>query len=86
MRDASPPERLGHGADFCFQHVAGKALFKNKSHDHGARPGSGDGQIVDRSVHGQVADRTARKAQRMDDKTVGGECNGCVSCFDVSGI
>ena len=35
------------------------------------RPRAGDGQVVDRSVDGQLADRAAGKTQRLDDVAVG---------------
>ena len=37
------------------------------------RPRAGDGEVVDRAVDRELADRAAREAQRLDDVGVGGE-------------
>jgi len=45
-------------------------------HEAGGKPErhrAGDGQVVDRAVHRQIADRSARKEDRLDDVGVGRE-------------
>ena len=45
-------------------------------HERGGKPqrlGAGDGEVVDRAVHGQLADVAAREEERLDDERVGRE-------------
>ncbi len=45
-----------------------------------------DCEIVHGAVNGEFADRTARKAKWLDDKTVGGDRNFCAVEIDVRSI
>ncbi len=52
---------LGHGVDDGGKLRQRKAFFENETGAQKFRLRAGDGQIVDRSVHGQLADRSARE-------------------------
>ena len=52
---------------------AGESFLEDERGRDGERPSARDGEVVDRAVHGELADRTAREAQRVHDEGVGGE-------------
>ena len=63
--------RGGHGFDNRRQLRQRKALFEDKTRTQKLRHGSGDGQIVHRPVHRQLAYRAAGKKQGLHHKRVG---------------
>lgn len=60
----------GQGFQLGAEHAGGQAGFENQRHGDRHRPGAGHGQIVDRAVDGQFADRAAGKPQRLNDEAV----------------
>ena len=65
---------FGHVVDDCSQLRQREAFFKNKAGAQELRLCAGDGEIVDGSVHSQLADRPAGKKQRLHDERIGAEC------------
>jgi hypothetical protein len=65
--------RQCHGRDDPLQVLDRQALLEDESAGQVERPGTGDGEVVDRAVHGQVADVAAGEEQRVDHVRVGGE-------------
>ena len=52
----------------------GEALLEHHRERQRERPRACHGEVVDGAVHGQIADRAARKAERPDDEAVRREC------------
>ena len=59
--------------DLGLQLVRGEALLEDQRQAQRERPRARHGEVVDRAVDRQVADRAAREADRLDDERVGGE-------------
>jgi hypothetical protein len=70
-RNAGAARSLGHGFDFGPQCGRRKAGFEDKGRHQRFGTGAGDRQVVDRAVHGELANRTAGKTQRLDDEAIG---------------
>ena len=67
--------RIRHGADNGSKLRQREAFFEDEARAEKLWIGSGDGEIVDGAVHGERADRTARKKQRLHDKGIGAHGN-----------
>ena len=59
-------DRLHLGAEL----LRAEALLEHERQRDRERPGAGDGQVVHRPVDGELADRAAREADRLDDEAV----------------
>ena len=64
MRTPAAFGRLGHGANFGFQNSSGKARFEDERDHHRFGFGARNGEVIHRSVHGELADGAAGKASR----------------------
>ena len=70
------------GSRGCLGHVGGdlaklgdrEAFLDHERRRQPHRLGTGDSEVVDRAVHGEMADRSAGKSPRLHDERVGGEC------------
>ncbi len=63
----------GHGLNFGLQNFRRQTGFENERHHEDFRFRAGNCQVVHGAVYGQLADRAARKAERLDDEAVGGD-------------
>ena len=75
-----------HGAHFRFENVGRQSGFQHVTDDQRLRPRSRNRQVIHGSVHRQLADGTAGKAQRPDHETVGGHRDARAVDVDVSGV
>ena len=74
-RNAGLARRDRHRLDFALERTRREAGLEDERRHERHRFGSRDGQIVERSVHGEFSDRPARKAQRLDHEAVRGRSN-----------
>src|ERR1019366_1192017 len=65
--------RRAHGFDDAAQIVDGQALFEDERGGEVHGLGAAHGEVVDRAMHGEVADVAAWKEDGRDDEGVGGE-------------
>ena len=85
-RDSGVPRGFRHGANFGFEHRRGQSGFENIGDNQGFRPRSRNREIVHGSVHGKFSDGAARKTQRLDHETVGGDGDLGTVDVEVGGI
>ena len=71
--DPAASAARGDRLDLGLQVVRGEALLEDQRQAERERARARHGQVVDGPVHGQVADRAAREAERLDDERVGRE-------------
>ena len=69
--DARGGGRRGDRLDLRAQHVGVEPLLEHHGEADGLGAGARDSEVVDRAVDGQLADRTAGEADRLDDEAVG---------------
>jgi hypothetical protein len=63
--------RRGHRLDFRAQRLARQARFEDEARHQRVRARAGDRQVVERSVDGEFADRSAVEPQGANDVAVG---------------
>ena len=63
-----------------------ESLLEHERERQRERPRAGDGEVVDGAVHGQLADRAAREADRLDDEAVGGQRQPRTADLDGAGV
>ncbi len=68
-RSSGPSDRLDLGT----QDVARETLLEDHREAERERPGTAHGEVVDGAVDRELADRSAREAQGLDDEAVGRE-------------
>ena len=62
---------IGHGVDDGGELGQRESFFEDEAGAQKLWIGAGDGEIVDGAVHGELADRTAGKKQRLHDEGIG---------------
>jgi hypothetical protein len=75
--DNSDPGTIGsplHGSQNPGKLVFAESFFKDQAHTHPERFRSHHGKVVDRSVHGEIADIATGEKYRIDDKGIGRKC------------
>ena len=71
--DAGRLRGRGDRLDLGAQLVGRQALLEHQREAQRQRPRAGHGEVVDRAVDGELADRAAGEADRLDHEAVGGE-------------
>ena len=84
--DAGGPRRRRHRLDLGAELGGGETLLEHQRDGQRQRPGAGDGEVVDGSVHRQLPDRAAREADRPDDEAVGRQRQSGAVDLDRTGV
>ena len=77
---------LGHGFDNGGQLRQRKALFQNEAGAEKPRLRAADRQVVDRAIHGQLADGAAGEEERLHDEGIGAHGERAAAQIEHSGV
>ena len=86
LRRPRPRAARAIASTSAFSSSAGEALLEHEGQGERERPRARHGEVVDRPVHRELADRAAGEADRLDDERVGGEGDVAAGERDDPGV